>query len=232
MPIIRRLEPEWLDELPADDPRAQRARRDLKRLNSLFGQAGTMARLLRTHYGAEAPRTLLELGCGDGTFNLHVAQRLARHWPRVHVMLLDQQDIVSAKTRQGYADIGWTVETITSDVYDYLQNAQPRAVDIACANLFVHHIPPERLGWFLQHTARLCGLFVACEPRRTKFVLRLTRLSWLIGCGKVFVHDAIVSLRAGFVGKELSEQWPDHDAWRLDERSAGVFAHSFAARRI
>jgi hypothetical protein len=148
------------------------------------------------------------------------------------VLLLDQQSIVSAVTRQGYAAIGWTVETIAADVYDYLQRAQPLAFDIACANLFVHHIPPERLAWFLDRVARICRLFVACEPRRTKFVLRATRLSWLIGNGEVFVHDAIASLRAGFVGQELSDLWPDRERWRLRERESGIFAHCFTARRI
>lgn len=228
----RRLEPEWLDQLPPDDPRALRARRDLERLNTLFGQARLMARLIRKNYGSEPPRTLIELGAGDGTFNLHVAQRLARHWPRVHVLLLDRQSIVSEATRRGYAALGWTVETIAADVYDYLQGAPPLAIDVACANLFVHHIPPERLAWFLQHVARLCRLFVACEPRRTKFVLRATRLSWLIGNGDVFVHDAIASLRAGFVGKELSELWPAHEQWKLQERESGIFAHCFSARRM
>lgn len=228
----RRLEPEWLDELPGDDPRALRARRDLERLNTWFGQARLMARLLRKYYGRDAPRSLIELGAGDGTFNLHVAERLAKQWPHVHVLLLDQRNIVSDTTRQGYRAIGWTVETVTADVYDYLARAEPHSIDIVCANLFVHHITPERLPWFLERTSAICDLFVACEPRRTKFVLRATRLSWLIGCGEVFVHDAVASLRAGFVGTELSGLWPRDGQWRLDEREAGVFAHCFAARRV
>jgi hypothetical protein len=150
----------------------------------------------------------------------------------VHVLLLDQQSIVSEATRRGYAAIGWTVETIAADVYDYLRGAPPLAVDIACANLFVHHIPPEKLAWFLEHVACICRLFVACEPRRTKFVLRATRLSWLIGNADVFVHDAIASLRAGFVGKELSDLWPAHEQWQLQERESGIFAHCFTARRM
>lgn len=231
MPITRRLEPELLDELPGDDPRALRARRDLERINTLFGETRLMARLLRENYGNSTPRTLLELGAGDGTFNLHVAQRLAKLWPKVHVLLLDQQNIVTDATRQGYTAIGWTVETITADVYDYLERAQPLAVDIACANLFVHHIPPERMAWFMEQTARICRLFVCCEPRRTKFAVELTRLSWLIGCGEVFIYDAIISLRAGFLGKELSALWPQQPKWRLLERESGLFTHCFAARR-
>ena len=231
MALLRRLHPEWLDELPADDPRALRARRDLERLNSLFGQTRLMARLLAAHYGQEIPRTLLELGAGDGTFNLHVARRLARRWPRVHAILLDQQNIVSDETRAGYSDIGWTVETMTEDVFAYLARDPSPQVDIILANLFLHHIPQERLSWFLDRTAAMTRLFVACEPRRTKFTLGVTRLSWMIGCGEVFLHDAIVSVRAGFQGKELTALWPDHPAWRLRERASGLFTHCFSAVR-
>jgi hypothetical protein len=230
--LARRLEPEWLDELPGDDARARRARRDLARINTLLGQGRLMARLIRENYGGGAPRTLLELGAGDGTFNLHVAQRLAKHWPKVHVLLLDQQGIVSDITRRGYAAIGWKVDTVTADVYDYVQRAESRAMDVVCANLFVHHIPPERMGWFLERIASICRLFVCCEPRRSKSAIELSRLSWMIGCGEVFIHDAIVSLRAGFTDNELSALWPPGQGWRLQERESGLFTHCFAARRI
>jgi hypothetical protein len=231
MPLARRLHPEWLDELPADDPRALRARRDLERLNSLFGQTRLMARLIAANYGREIPRTLLELGAGDGTFNLHVAQRLARRWPRVHAILLDQQSIVSDETRAGYSAIGWSVETMTGDAFEYLARVPSPQVDIILANLFLHHIPQERLSWFLERTAAMTRLFAACEPRRTKFTLGVTRLSWMIGCGEVFLHDAIISVRAGFQGKELSALWPDHAAWRLQEHASGLFTHCFSAVR-
>lgn len=231
MPLPRRLEPELLDELPGDDPRALRARRDLARVNTLFGETRLMARLILETYGESMPRTLLELGAGDGTFNLHVAQRLAKHWPRLHVTLLDQQDIVSGETRQGYADIGWSVETIKADVYEYLATADALAYDIACANLFVHHIPPERMAWFLERAAHISRTFVTCEPRRSKFAVELTRLAWLIGCGEVFIYDAIISLRAGFVGKELSDLWPRSPEWRTQEHESGLFTHCFAAKR-
>lgn len=231
MPLPRRLDPEWLDELSADDPRAMRARRDLQRVNSLFGQTRLMARLLTTHYGRETPRTLLDLGAGDGTFMLDVARRLARRWARVHVLLLDQQEMVTDQTRREYAAIGWTVETLTADVFAFLGQASASHVDIVTANLFLHHIAAEQLAWVLERTAAMTRLFVACEPRRTKFTLRVTRLSWMVGCGEVFHHDAIASVRAGFRNRELTALWPDHTAWRTLEREHGLFTHCFAAAR-
>jgi predicted O-methyltransferase YrrM len=232
MTLPRRLEPELLDELPADDPRAQRARRDLARINALFGQSRLMARQLKQHAGQIKPRTWLELGAGDGTFTLHVAQRLAPHWPNVHVTLLDQQNIVSDATREGFAALGWTVQVVTADVYEYLGQAQADSVDVVTANLFIHHIPPDKLTWLMQRIAHSARMFVTCEPRRSRFAVRLTRQSWLIGCGEVFVYDAIVSLRAGFIGDELSQAWPRDGAWRLAEHESGLFTQCFAASRV
>ncbi|MPZ54907.1 MAG: methyltransferase domain-containing protein [Rhizobiales bacterium] len=231
MTLTRRLEPELLDELPAHDPRARRARRDLARINSLFGLSRVMARLLEQHAQSKFPRTWLELGAGDGTFTLSVARRLAPRWPNVHVMLLDQQNIVSDETRRGFVALGWTVETITEDVFAFLSRAHTTPIDVITANLFIHHFPDERLAWLLERAAHLSNLFVACEPQRSRFAVRLTRLSWTIGCGEVFVHDAIVSLRAGFTGKELSGLWPRQDAWRLEENEHGLVTHCFAAVR-
>ena len=37
MEVARVLEPEWLDALPHEDPRARRSRRDLVRVNALMG---------------------------------------------------------------------------------------------------------------------------------------------------------------------------------------------------
>ena len=85
MSLPRRLEAEWLDHLPADDPRAMRSRRDLTRVNSFMGNAGRMADALLRHTAGETPRTMVDLGSGDGQFMLQVARRLAPRWRGVSV---------------------------------------------------------------------------------------------------------------------------------------------------
>jgi hypothetical protein len=82
----------------------------------------------------------------------------------------------------------------------------------------------------LGSAARSARLLVACEPRRNKFALRASRLLWAIGCNEVSLHDAIVSVRAGFSDQELSALWPSRD-WDLDEHAARLFTHCFVARR-
>jgi len=109
MTLPRRVLPELLDQLPADDPRAQRSRRDLRRVNLWMRQAGIMAELLLAHARTAKPRTLIELGAGDGTFMLRVARKIAHALPGVKLMLLDRQDLVSRETRDAFAALTWTL---------------------------------------------------------------------------------------------------------------------------
>lgn len=228
----RRLQPEWLDELPADDPRAVRSRRDLIRVNRWMLQAGIMARGLSTYHGAAAPRTILDLGSGDGTFMLRVARVLAPRWRDVTVLMLDRQDIVRPDTHGGFGALGWSAQTITGDLFDIVGSNRLPKVDIVIANLFLHHFTQPQLVLLLAKVASCAPLFIACEPRRGALALLASRLLWAIGCNDVTRHDAVISVQAGFRGTELSASWPDHDRWHLSERRARLFTHRFVARRI
>jgi hypothetical protein len=230
MNLLRSVEPELLDELAADDQRAVRARRDLKRLNAFILQSGIMASALERQFPDRAPRKLLDLGTGDGTFMLSVARRLGARWRGVTATLLDRQSIVSRETRDAFAALGWTVQPVSADVREHLGSIAPASVDVITTNLFLHHFQPEVLADLFRLAARSTGLLVACEPRRTRFALRSARLLWAIGLNDVSLHDAKVSVRAGFDGTELSALWPDREAWDLEEGGARLFAHRFVAR--
>jgi hypothetical protein len=231
----RRLEPELLDQLPADDPRAMRSRRDLTRINGFMANARAMATALRAGaaVAGRQPRTIVDLGSGDGQAMLRVARHLAPRWRDVTVILQDRQNIVSVATREAFAALGWHAETVSADVFDFLDRAASTPIDAVTANLFLHHFTDEQLTRLLSSAAKLAWLFVACEPRRAKFVVELSRLLWLAGCNDVSVHDAVTSARAGFAGRELSALWPVAGAggWQLQERPAALFTHLFAARR-
>jgi len=227
----RRLEAELLDHLPADDPRAVRSRRDLKRVNAWMRNANCLAGLLRSHAGARTPRTILDIGSGDGALMLEVARRLAPQWRDVTVILLDQQSIVSDATRKNFAALHWRAEAVSADVFDYLSRAPAGSIDAITANLFLHHFTEPQLGRLLARASELAWLVAACEPRRAKFVIELSRMLWVIGCNEVTIHDAVASARAGFADGELSALWPKQSGWELRERSALVFNHCFVARQ-
>jgi hypothetical protein len=99
------------------------------------------------------------------------------------------------------------------------------------ANLFLHHFKPPELATLLALAAPRAQHFLACEPRRSRLALGLSHLVWLLGCGPVTYHDAVISVRAGFTGDELTALWPQN-GWQLQERAIGPLTHFFYARRI
>ncbi len=164
----RVLEPEWLDELPPQDPRAVRSRADLRRVNWVMANARLLAKALTE--GLTPGTRIVDLGSGDGSLMLGVA------------------------------------------------------------NLFLHHLDDASLTRLFALAAQRSRTLAACEPRRSALALAASRLLWFIGCNDVTRHDAVVSVRAGFVDGELSSLWANKQ-WNLTERSAPPFSHLFVARR-
>ena len=200
---MRILETEWLDTLPASDPRAVHSRRDLQRVNTLMGNARHIAGALRPHW-REGMR-IADLGGGDGSLIREVQKRLPGP---VNSMVVDKADGV--------------------DVLDFLRESAPRLDAMVC-NLFLHHLDGDVLSDVLALAAERAPLFVACEPRRARIALQASRMLWVIGCNEVTRHDAVASVRAGFTGNELSAAWPPGN-WKLEERIAWPFTHLFIAK--
>lgn len=198
---MRILETEWLDTLPASDPRAEHARRDLRRVNTLMGNARHIAAALRPHWRKHM--RVADLGAGDGS----LMRAVVRHLP-------GPIEAISVDKSQGI------------DVLDYLR--QPEKLDAIVCNLFLHHLDADVLSDVLALAAERAPLFVACEPRRARIALQASRMLWVLGCNEVTRHDAVVSVRAGFTGNELSALWPPGD-WKLEERVAWPFTHLFVA---
>jgi hypothetical protein len=226
--VKRFVQPEILDTLPPDNPRALRSRRDLHRVNSWMGNVGIMACALENNLNGRAPRQITELGAGDGIFLLLVAQKLSLRWQNINVTLLDLQKNVPAETLAAFSKLGWRAEALVADVFDWPQTSG----EVVVVNLFLHHFEDTRLAELLGIISKRAKLFVAIEPRRTPLPLFFSRLLRAIGCNDVTQHDAAVSIRAGFLDKELSVLWPDKQNWRLTERHAGLFSHLFIAQKI
>ena len=227
----RRVVPEILDHLAPDDPRALRSRRDLRLVNRIMGHAALLARALDTAVPA-APLHLVELGAGDGTLMLRLAQRRARRWPNTAVTLLDMRPTVTPATLAALQATGWAVDVVEADALEWLARPASARDAVVLANLFVHHFEGERLARLLAGLAAHARSFVCCEPRRSTFALAGSRLLWAIGCNDVTRHDAVVSVHAGFRSHELTAAWRAiGSGWELAETRAGAFSHLFVARR-
>ena len=226
MEMTRRIEPEWLDHLPAQDPRAQRSRRDLVRINALMGNARIVARELDAAL-PRGVRSIAEIGAGNGAFMLALAG--ARTAGPIDAVLVDRQDVASPGTLARLARRGWSARSIQADVFDWLEGTQA-PFDAIVANLFLHHFEPERLAAMLALVSRRTRVFIACEPRRSGVAMLGARLLGAVGCNDVSRHDAVVSVRAGFTEREISAHWPRAGAWCLREDARGLFSHAFVAR--
>jgi flavin-dependent dehydrogenase len=198
----RVVEPEWLDELPHEDPRAQRSRRDLVRVNALMGNARIVASELAR---LPALRSIAEIGAGDGAF-MRAVLRAAVVAPEVH--LVDRQPL----------------GTITADVFDWLSDpGVPRSMRSSrTSSCITSTRPPARM---LVSRARERAAFIACEPRRSPLrsgspASRPRRLQRRDAprCGGERAR--------GFAGRELTALWPAAGGWTLEERARGPFSHA------
>jgi hypothetical protein len=227
----RVVEPELLDALPPGDPRAVRSRNDLRRVNRLMGNQSVLGHALDGIVHGSTSIRLVEIGAGDGTLMLRLARSRAKRWPKVKLGLLDMQPVVRAETLTGYRVHGWDAQIVGADIFDWLAQSEPGQTPVIVANLFMHHFDGARLRALLHGIANRACAFVCCEPRRSHLALAGSRMLGLIGCNDVTRHDAVVSVRAGFTGSELSALWPDPDGWHLQESLAAPFGHRFVALR-
>ncbi len=235
MSMLRLVEPEWLDRLPADDPRAIRSRGDLRRINRLMSATRLLGEALDPLVAGRTSARIIELGAGDGSLLLHLAQARADAWPPIRVGLLDLQPVVAPATLLRYRELGWTPDVIRADVFDWLHDTPVdeagEEAAIIVANLFLHHFEGQRLVDLVHGISVRARAFVCIEPRRSSTALLGSRLLGAIGCNAVTRHDAVVSVRAGFHDGELAALWPRRADWELTEGSAGLFSHRLVAVR-
>ena len=156
-----------------------------------------MTRALLKHSGEVVPRELIDLGAGDGTFMLRVAQRLAPRWRGVTVKLVDQQDIVNAPVCKSFAALHWNLETIRrvrappEDAVELRYHNRKRFP----ASLHLRAVGPLARSGSMKYKT-LCRMRANANALCTRGEpLRLAAAS-----GDVIRHDVVSSMRVGFVG--------------------------------
>lgn len=204
----RTLQPELLDSLPPDHPDARHSRRDLRLINHVMGNHRWFARTLPPllHPGERA----LELGAGTGELS-----------SRLHScgIAADGLDRVPAPPAWPTAR-SWHL----SDLRTFAGYDRYAAI---LANLILHHLTADELaalGTTLNRTARV---ILASEPaRRTRFQRLFALAGPLFRANRVTLHDAHVSIAAGFRDDELphalglsSSAWQ----WRCTHSALGAY---------
>lgn len=247
MMTFRVVTAETLDHLAPNDPAAMRSRRDLVRVHRAMRTRRIVSKGWQSVVSTEcasAPLRILEIGAGDGTLLLGVAQSLAPHWPRVQLTLLDRVDIVDSVTLAAYAKLGWTTRVVVADVLDWAARPDEAAPgqesgrssprwDLVSTALFLHHFEGDQLDLLLSVIASRSDRFFACEPKRSWQALAASRLVGAIGANAVTREDAVLSVRAGFRAHEITTRWPTFgNTWHTQEFAAGLFSHCFSARRM
>ncbi len=229
----RRVLPEALDDLAPDDPRGLRSRRDLQRVHRAMRSVSILRYAVSKLQLAAPPARILELGAGDGSLLLRFACALKPRWTGVELTLLDRHLLVSDRTHEAYAQLGWRLTLLRADALAWAADRHERRYDLCMANLFLHHFDSADLAALLRGVAASSNAFVACEPRRSGLSRIGSRLLALMGANEITRGDAVKSVAAGFTGLELCAAWGSAAGdWIVEEYPALPFTHCYSAVRI
>ena len=195
----RIVKPEWLDALPASDPRAQRSRKELRWINFLMGNERWILRQLAAPFMPLA-KGIIELGAGDGA----LCRKLHQRFPHSPITGLDLQDRP--------ADLPQAISWLAGDC----RALDPQPCSVLVANLFLHHFTEEQLDWW-RAWVELAEVVVMNEPLRRPSSHGWGRLLHPL-LHDVTRHDMHVSIDAGFVRGEWTALWPElKPIWHIDE---------------
>ncbi len=177
--------PELLDSLAHDDPDAIHNRRDLRIINRFLGTRGWFGRTLPSVMrGGER---VLELGAGTGEMGLSLIRRGIPVdgldlWPRPPAWPAGRE---------------WHQADLTKfDGYG--------AYPVVIANLILHQFKEEELAALGERLGGSARVILACEPKRSRVSqAMMAAFGPVFGANHVTLHDARVSISAGFLGDEL-----------------------------
>jgi hypothetical protein len=181
----------------------------------------------------KSPVRVVEIGSGEGA----LACKIFKKWGEVPngscIDFVDKAACLSNQVKHDLEELGWSVTQFEEDIFRWGEESSD-TYDLCFASLFLHHFEETELMLLFQYLSQKVKRFFCVEPRRDRFGLLGAAGLRLLRCDPVTLHDANVSVRAGFYGKELSSIWSQcHSSkWLLEERRAGMFSHFFSASSL
>ena len=97
------------------------------------------------HGHGQSPRSIVELGAGDGT---HLARLAKSHCapPETSTRCARRSPAIDESgTKSEFNALLWPVEFLEMDVFDWLQRPHNEHSDLTIANLFLHHFTEDHL---------------------------------------------------------------------------------------
>jgi len=181
----RTCEPELLDGLPFDHPDAVHSRRDLRIVNRFMRSLRWFGRTLPGLVRPGEP--VLEIGAGTGELGSHLIAR------KVAVDGLD----LCPKPPRWPAGRQWH----QADIRTFGGYGE---YPVVIGNLIFHQFSDADLAALGRAIGPGTRLVVASEPLRSRLSQRMmAAVAPLLGANHVTLHDARVSIAAGFLGLEL-----------------------------
>jgi len=181
----RTLQPELLDSLSPEHPDALHNRRDLRLTNRIMGNHRWFTRTLPPLL--DPGEAALELGAGTG----ELGTRLARRSVAVDGLDLWPRPADWPASRQWHR----------ADLRVFPGFGSYAAV---IGNLIFHQFPDDELAALGDNLRRHARIILACEPARRRSSQDYFRIIGpLLGANHVSLHDAHVSIAAGFCDDEL-----------------------------
>ena len=226
----RIIQSEILDHLSPDDPRVFHARKDLRLINALMNHARILRSSIFPQLNMGRSLRIVEIGCGDGALAYEIFKKWGKLPAGSRFDFVDKAGSVSRQVKRDLGELGWKVNEFEADVFHWIQSS-PDSYDLCFASLFLHHFDEHELKLLFSHLSQKTERFICIEPRRDRFGLLGALGLRLLGCDPVTLHDAKVSVRAGFHHQELSRIWNQcvPASWQLKERRVGMFSHFFSA---
>ena len=209
--------PEILDELPAEDPRAKRSRRDLQLINSLMGNYRWISRRV-WEIEVVDPHAWFEIGAGSGW--LGECFRM-RGFEDISVSGID----FAPRPERWPSSWSWHQGDIF-EVFEAL--GEGRLSNGLVANLFLHHFKTPELQKIGKIAESRFSRIIVSEPARYPF-FHFFSYAFFPFVNDVTRHDMQVSIRAGFRRGELKAALGLGRDWKHRESVTLFGAYRFEA---